>query len=114
LKEKLSGDGAFQIGNVSVDVSACKIDQSATGPATLGARSEDVSIVEPGSLNSIKGTLSVMELLGSDALGWFTWTGGRVRVRLSIEAARALPRDVGLRVDTAKASFIFKENGRRL
>ena len=66
------------------------------------------------SLNSIKGTLSVTELLGSDALGWFTWTGGRVRVRLSIEAARALPRDVGLRVDIAKASFIFKENGRRL
>lgn len=115
LEGSLDGAGRFLVGQRSIGSSAYPFeDPSTAGEAVLGIRCEDIDVVEPGSPDSIPAKLAFTELLGADALGWFDCLGKRMSVRLGVDAARSMRKEVGLRFDMAKASFFSASTERRL
>jgi multiple sugar transport system ATP-binding protein len=115
LEGRLDGSGRFLTGDVSIDTAAYAFEgRQASGEAVLGVRCEDIVVVERGTPESAPASLAFAELLGADALGWFDCLGKRFSVRLSVEAARSMRKEVGLRFNMAKASVFSKETERRL
>ena len=111
----LTAEGLFRKGEVAL--STAGYDFAAFAPvdrAVLGVRCENVAVVAPGTPDSLPAELAFTELLGADALGWFDCLGQRFSVKLSIEAARAMPKTVALSFDMAKASLFSKETQLRL
>ena len=115
LEGNLDGLGRFVTGDVSIDTSAYAFE----GPplareAVLGVRCENIAVVERGTPQTIPAMLAFTELLGADALAWFDCLGKRFSVRLGVEAARSMRKEVGLRFDMAKASLFSVASERRL
>ncbi|OHV87623.1 ABC transporter ATP-binding protein [Mesorhizobium sp. ORS 3428] len=111
----LDGPCRFRTRDVSIDATAYPFAaEPKAEEAVLGIRCEDVHVVEKGAPQSIPATPAFTELLGADALGWFDSLGQRFSVRLSVDAARSLRKEVGLRFNMAKASFFSAETERRL
>jgi len=111
----LDGAGRFANGDVSLDVSGYAFGAGPQpGKAVLGVRCEDIAVVDAGVTGSIPATLAFIELLGADALGWFDSLGKRFSVRLGVEEARSMQKNVGLRFNMTKASVFTAETGQRL
>lgn len=115
LEGKIDDAGRFVIADRPIDISAYAFEGARpSGEAVLGVRCEDIAVVERDGPQSIPATLAFTELLGADALGWFDCLGKRFSVRLGIEAARSMHKDVGLRFNMAKASLFCAFSERRL
>ena len=115
LEGELDGIGRFTSGEASLDITAYPFAApSKAGNAVLGMRCEDITITERGAPGSLPASLAFTELLGADALGWFDCLGKRFSVRLGINAARSMAKNVGLKPDIAKASIFSAGTERRL
>jgi multiple sugar transport system ATP-binding protein len=115
LEGKLDAQGRFATGDIGIDTSAYAFQAApSAGDVVLGIRCEDISVVTAGEAGSIPAMLAFTELLGADALSWFDCLGKRFSVRLSVDAARALEKNVGLRFNMAKASIFSAAIERRL
>ncbi len=115
LEGNLDGLGRFVTGDVSIDISAYSFEAPQLAcEAMLGIRCEDISVVDRGAPQTIPATLAFTELLGADALAWFECLGKRFSVRVGVEAARSMRKEVGLRFDMAKASLFSIASERRL
>ncbi|MGD9480318.1 ABC transporter ATP-binding protein [Shinella sp. G-2] len=115
LNGRLDSEASFVTDNTQIDVSEYKFENATNLAETvLGVRCEDISVVDRGAPGSLPATLSFIELLGADALGWFDCFGKRFSVRLAVASARTTPKEVGLKLDIAKASLFSVANQRRL
>ena len=115
IEGRLDGSGRFLTGDVSIDTGAYAFEEPQLArEAVLGVRCENISVVERGAPRSIPAALAFTELLGADALGWFDCLGKRFSVRFGVEAARSMPKEVGLSFDMAKASLFSVASERRL
>ena len=115
LTGRLDGKGHFITGDTMIDVSGYDFETAgASGEAVLGVRCENIEVVEAGAPGSLPATLAFTELLGADALGWFDCLGKRFSVRLGVDEARNMGKEVGLRPDIARASLFSAESEMRL
>ena len=115
IEGELDGAGRFVSGALSLDVAAYPFEAPVgRAKAVLGMRCEDIAVTARDAAGSLPATLAFTELLGADALGWFDCLGKRFSVRLSVEAARNMAKEVGLGPDIAKASFFSGQTERRL
>ncbi|WP_342028530.1 ABC transporter ATP-binding protein [Mesorhizobium qingshengii] len=115
LQGRLDHAGRFQVGDIGIDTSGYGFeDSSRERDVVLGIRSEDVSVVDQGTPESIPATLAFTELLGADALSWFQCLGKRFSVRLGVNEARAMQPTVGLCFNMAKASFFSAASEQRI
>jgi multiple sugar transport system ATP-binding protein len=111
--EKSEGALRFKTADLSIDLSRYAFQMEPTpGPATLGVRPEQVSVVpNPGS-PVIEASVSVIEPMGSDTVAWFSWAGNSLSLRvmgdLDLRPGDKIP--VGL--DISKAS-LFDADGNR-
>ncbi|MER8582176.1 ABC transporter ATP-binding protein [Mesorhizobium sp. M1423] len=115
LKGHLEGTRRFKTHDVCLDASSYDFaDGPTAAEVILGIRCEDVDVVARGTPDSIPATLAFTELLGADALGWFDCLGQRFSVKQTVDAARAMQKDVGFRFNMSKASFFSAATERRL
>ncbi|MCA0043720.1 ABC transporter ATP-binding protein [Celeribacter litoreus] len=115
IEGTLGADGVFDTGETRIDLGGYDFDHGKpeAQDAVLAVRCEDIDIVSPEE-GHITADLDFVELLGADALAWVVYHGKRLSVRMSVDAARALPKHVGLRFVLPKASVFSAKTEQRL
>jgi multiple sugar transport system ATP-binding protein len=104
------GQRAFVVADVALPLGDAFESCAAAGVTELGARPEDLRLVEPGTPGALPGEVYVVEPMGNEALVEVTVADTRITVRSDRDFRAPIGSPVGIAADAARSCF-FTEGG---
>jgi multiple sugar transport system ATP-binding protein len=100
---------AFAVAGVPLPLGDAFEACAAAGVVELGARPEDLRLVEPGTAGALPGEVYVVEPMGNEALVDVTVDGTRITVRSERDFRAPIGSPIGVAVDGARCCFFTSE-----